>query len=216
LRQAGEVQNSKTVFKLNFSNSIGFCASKSRPNEKLETVVSNGSDKVKTSIQMTLDDNIWKELKGGYKIIYDASVPLRQLEKTTDKKEIEKILDELWNELHHQGDVGEASYLAVPQLVRIAKNKGLFDWKLYGLCAVIEQQRHLGKNPSIPIQFIDYYTNGLIELNQFVISNLNMRYDDSDLRVILSTIATCKGQVKLGKAIIEMSDDVLDEFLEQY
>lgn len=44
---------------------------------------------------MTLDDKIWKELKGGYKIIYDASVPLRQLEKTTDKKEIEKILDEL-------------------------------------------------------------------------------------------------------------------------
>jgi hypothetical protein len=118
--------------------------------------------------------------------------------------------------LHHQGDVGEASYLAVPQLVRIAKGKRLFDWKIYGLCAVIEQQRHLGKNPSIPTQYIDYYKNGLIELNQFVISNLNERHDDSDLRVILSTIATCKGQVKLGKAILEMSDDVLDEFLEQY
>lgn len=164
---------------------------------------------------MTLDDKIWKELKGGYKIIYDASVPLRQLEKTTDKKKL-KNPRRVMNELHHQGDVGEASYLAVPQLVRIAKNKGLFDWKLYGLCAVIEQQRHLGKNPSIPIQFIGYYKNGLIELNQFVISNLNTRYDDSDLRVILSTIATCKGKVKLGKAIIEMSDDVLDEFLEQY
>lgn len=165
---------------------------------------------------MTLDDNIWKQLKGGYKITYDVSVPLRQLEKTTDKKEIERILDELWNELHHQGDVGEASYLAVPQLVRIAKSKGLFDWKIYGLCAVIEQQRHLGKNPQIPTEYIDYYKNGLIELNQFIISNLNERHDDMDLRVILSTIATCKGQPKLGKAIMDMSDDVLDEFLEQY
>ena len=165
---------------------------------------------------MTLDDNIWKELKGGYKIIYDASLPLRQLERTNDKKEIERILEELWNELHHQGDVGEASYLAVPQLVRIAKSKGLFDWQLYGLCAVIEQQRHLGKNPAIPTKYIDYYKNGLTELNQLMILILNERHDDSDLRVILSTIATCKGQPKLGKAIIEMSDDVLDEFLEQY
>ena len=165
---------------------------------------------------MTLDDNIWKELKGGYKILYDASVPLRQLEKATDKKEIERILDELWNELHHQGDVGEASYLAVPQLVRIAKSKGLFDWKIYGLCAVIEQQRHVGKNPLIPTEYMDYYKNGLTELNQFVISNLNEPHNDSDLRVILSTIATCKGQARLGKAIIDMSDDVLDEFLEQY
>ena len=165
---------------------------------------------------MTLDDKIWKELKGGYKITYDVSVPLRQLENTTDKKEIERILDELWNELHHQGDVGLASYLAVPQLVRIAESKGLFDWKVYGLCAVIEQQRQLGTNPPVPTEYNDYYKNGLAELNKFVISNIDRGQDESDLRVILSTIATCKGQAKLGKAIIDMSDDVLDEFLEQY
>lgn len=162
---------------------------------------------------MTLDDNIWKQLKGGYKTPYDASVPLRQLEKAVDKNEIERILDELWDELHHQGDVGEASYLAVPHLVRIAKEKGLFNWKVYGLCAVIEQQRHLGKNPPIPSEHVSFYNNGLSELSLFVISNLNESHTDMDLRVILSTIATCNGQPKLGKAIMDMSDDVLDEFL---
>lgn len=165
---------------------------------------------------MTLDDTIWKELKGGYKIKYDASVPLRQLQNASDKKEMEKILDELWDELHHQGDVGVASYLALPQLIRIAKLKGIFDWKVYGLCAVIEQQRQLGKNPEVPTEYVDYYKNGLVELKQFVLSNIDHRQDESDLRVILSTIATCEGQAKLGKAIIDMSDDVLDEFLQQY
>lgn len=165
---------------------------------------------------MTLEDHIWKELKGGYKVIYDASVPLRQLENATDKEEIGSILDELWNELHHQGDVGVASYLSVPQLVRIAKEKGLFDWRIYGLCAVIEQQRQLGDNPSVPSSHLDDYQQALSELNQFVISHLHKAQEGDDLRMALSTIATCKGQAKLGKAILDMSDDVLDEFLEQY
>ena len=87
---------------------------------------------------MTLDADVWKKSQGGYKIDYDASVPLRQLEEANDEEEIKRIYDELWNELHHQGDVGLASYLSLPQLVRIGKIKGLFDWNLLGLCCVID------------------------------------------------------------------------------
>jgi hypothetical protein len=94
---------------------------------------------------ITLEDNLWKELKGGYKTPYDASSALKRLERTSDKQEIDRIFEELWDELHHQGDVELASYLALPQLVRIAKNKNLFDWNVLALSATIEQQRHLGK-----------------------------------------------------------------------
>src|SRR5688572_362023 len=102
---------------------------------------------------LQLNDNLWKELKGGYKLRYDVSVPLKQLEKATDNETIAKIFEELWNELHHQGDVGLASYLALPQLVRISREKNLFDWNVLALCATIEQQRHLGKNPEFFIEF---------------------------------------------------------------
>ena len=102
-----------------------------------------------------MDNKLWKELQGGYKIDYDASIPLRQLEEAKDEEEVKKIYDELWNELHHQGDVGLASYLALPQLVRIAKAKGLFDSNVLGLCSVIEQQRHLGHNPPLPQEYMD-------------------------------------------------------------
>jgi len=165
---------------------------------------------------MTLDDKLWKEFQGGYRIDYDASVPLRQLEEAKDEEEIKKVYDELWNELHHQGDVGLASYLALPQLVRIGKSKGLFDWNLLGLCCVIEQQRHLRHNPPLPKEYADYYDNGLKELKQFVIANISTEKDDTTVRMALATFATCSGQIKLGKSIMELDDDVMDEFLEQF
>ncbi len=101
---------------------------------------------------MDLTDDIWRTLEGGYKITYDASIRLRELEASNDIEVINEIWDELWDELHHQGDVGLASYLALPQLVRIAKLKGYYNWNVLGLCCVIEQQRHLGQNPILDSQ----------------------------------------------------------------
>ena len=75
---------------------------------------------------MKLTDKIWSEFEGGYKVPFDVSVPLRELEQTNDPETIQEIWKILWDELHHQGDVGIASYLAVPQLVTIGKLKGLF------------------------------------------------------------------------------------------
>ena len=166
---------------------------------------------------MELIDEIWQELEGGYRIPYDVSVPLKRLEQTNDPETIRKIWAELWNELHHQGDVGLASYLAVPQLVRIGKSKNLFDCDLLGLCIVIEQQRHLGDNPPLPVEFQNYYDHGLEELKQFVLDNLNRDLDDSTYAFALAAFATCTGRTKLGKAIMELEDkSIMDQFLEQF
>ena len=166
---------------------------------------------------MKLTEKIWQDIEGGYKASYDASIPLRQLEETNDPETINKIFEELWDELHHQGEVGLASYLALPQLVRIGKLKGLFNWNLLGLCCVIEQQRHLGENPILPIEFQDYYNQGLKELRQFVLDNLDRELDDTTYTYALSILATCNGQIKLGKAIMELEDnDILEDFFEQF
>ena len=65
---------------------------------------------------MDLNDARWSELKGGYRIAYDPPPALAKLERDAGDAE---AWEELWNELHHQGDVGEASYASVPELVRI-------------------------------------------------------------------------------------------------
>ena len=58
--------------------------------------------------------------------------------------------NELWEGLHHQGDVGEASYAAVPHLVRIYRERREFGWNTYAIVAVIELARDDGKNPKMP------------------------------------------------------------------
>ena len=81
---------------------------------------------------LSLDDTAWKDLHGGYGVPYDVSPALRSMQCGND------VWEELWNELHHQGDIGEASYAAVPQLVSIAGAAGSRDWNFYGLLAIIE------------------------------------------------------------------------------
>ena len=165
---------------------------------------------------INLNDQIWKTLEGGYRIPYDVSIPLKELEKTDDAETVEKIWSELWNELHHQGDVGIASYLAVPQLVRIAKLKNFYNLNLLGICSIIEQQRVLGDNPALPENYQEYYLSGLNDLKEFVLINITRKTDHTTLRIALSTLAACSGQIKLSKSIVELEDDIMDKFLEQF
>ena len=74
---------------------------------------------------LSLDDNRWNNLTGGYRIQFDPRPLLAKLESGRDTA---TNWHELWDELHHQGDVGEASYASVPHLVRIHRKWGLVDW----------------------------------------------------------------------------------------
>ena len=68
----------------------------------------------------------------------------------------------------------------------------------------------------LPKEYTDYYDNGLKELKQFVIANISTEKDETTVRMALATFATCSGQIKLGKSIMELDDDVMDEFIEQF
>jgi len=59
---------------------------------------------------LSFDDPRWRQLRGGYGSPYDPRKALLSLERGTD---VLAAWSELWEELHHQGDVGEASYAAV-------------------------------------------------------------------------------------------------------
>ena len=94
-----------------------------------------------------LDDPRWEGLTGGYRLLYDPRPALRALEADANRKD---LWDELWNELHHQGDLGEASYAAVVALVRIESGRRRFGSNLFALAATIEVERHRKGNPPIP------------------------------------------------------------------
>ena len=96
---------------------------------------------------LKFDDPKWAVLKGGYAVAYRPVSALSKLEAGVNPEEAWK---ELWNGLHHQGDLGEASYAAVPHLVRIHKERGNLGWNLFALTSTIEIERHRKGNPPLP------------------------------------------------------------------
>lgn len=103
---------------------------------------------------MLLTDPKWTSLAGGYGDLYD---PRPALSKIAAGVAVSSVWEELWNELHHQGDVGEASYAAVTALVEIYSDGRPLDWNLFALCATIEVERHRRRNPLLPEWLHDDY-----------------------------------------------------------
>ena len=162
---------------------------------------------------LDLDDPRWAELNGGYKMPYSAVSALRQLEAGEDPAEAWK---ELWDELHHQCDVGEASYAAVPQLVSIHKTRRNRDWNLYGLVSTIEIQRHLKTNPPLPAWLESDYTEAWQTLIALAIEDLPKAIDPTTVQVLLGCIAIGKGLLVLGTIISEFTEDEWTEILDTY
>ena len=166
---------------------------------------------------MNLDNNIWSTLEGAYKIPYDVSLPLKRLQLTNDNSEINQLFDELWENLHHQGDVGIASYMAIPQLVTIYIDRLSLDWNYLSLCVTIEHCRLNIKNPDLPEEFKNYYFNGLKRLEEYLLMNFKKIKDPITLRLALSVFASLNGQAELAKAIEKMDDkEVIQEYLKNY
>ena len=157
------------------------------------------------------DAKRWESLKGGYKILYDPRPALRKLESDGS---FDSIWDELRRNLHHQGDIGEASYAVVPYLVRhIAKSEKL-DWNPYGLIAVVEIERHRKGNPLLPPWMVQAYCQAWEELLTLANRDLKATNDSLAVRMILGVMALAKGELKLGTFIVESDSSEIDEFLE--
>jgi len=165
---------------------------------------------------MDLQDRAWGLLEGGYRIPYDASKPLRKLKDAANQKDRQDIFDELWENLHHQGNVGVASYLAVPGLIDICIASKSLDWNFIGLCVTIENCRINGQNPELPNQYDDLYFSSLTKFEKYLLGNLKNINDRTGFRLTLSLLATVNGQPQLGKAIEILDEGTVDEFLSQW
>lgn len=162
---------------------------------------------------MELEDRTWGLLNGGYKIPYDASKPLRKLKGVISQKERQEVFNELWENLHHQGNVGLASYMALPHLIAICIENKSLDWNFIGLCVAIENCRVSGENPELPIQYDDVYFGSLTKFEKYLLVNLKNINDRTAFRLALALLATVNGQPRLGKAIEMLDEDAMDDFL---
>ena len=161
---------------------------------------------VDSARMLTFDNERWNHLTGGYKKPFDPRPSLRKLETQQDTA---AAWEELWEELHHQGYVGDASYAAVPELVRIHRNGSAADWNLYAIVAIIELARTESQNPELPDWLRDDYFRSIQELAQMGTKAILSAEESEAKRAILSVIAIAKGLRTHGKFLVAYSEDEL-------
>jgi hypothetical protein len=157
---------------------------------------------------LRFDDSRWGELEGGYRVPFD---PRPLLTKLRTGRRVATSWHSLWEELHHQGDVGLASYAAVPHLVRIHRRYRRANWNTYALVAVIELARTAGKNPKIPKFLQRSYFRSIRELAELGAREILKVKDPDTIRAVLSVLAIAKGARTHAKSLISYSDQELAE-----
>ena len=125
------------------------------------------------------------------------------------------VWDELWKELHHQGDVDIASYASVPQLVRIASTRIARDWNFYGLLATIEIARHRKGNPAVPAWLKADYDGAWAQASALALVDVDSEIDSPTTTAILAVLALAKGELKLGAMLSGLDESELDGWLEE-
>jgi hypothetical protein len=153
---------------------------------------------------LSFDDRRWETLKAGYRTPIDLRPLLRRLESGED---VESTWRELWQELYHQGDVDEGSFIAIPHLVRIHKQRGGVDWNTYAVAATVELARATDKNPDVPEWARDSYQAGLAELARVGLAELPRTRDPEAVRSILAVLAIVHGARVHGRVLVEFSED---------
>ena len=151
-----------------------------------------------------LDDFHWMKLDGGYRTQFDPRPLLAKLE---SKRDLDATWHSLWDELHHQGDVGEASFAAVPQLVRIYRKCGFLDWNTYAIMAIIDLARNVGENPDVPSWLQEDYFRAIRELAQIGAGEVSRAEDPDLIRAILSVIALERGLRTYARVLVLYSEE---------
>jgi len=158
------------------------------------------------------NDPRWTGLHGGYRIPYDPRAAIRAIAEGAGAA---AAWQELWNGLHHQGDVGEAFYAAVPHLVRIHADRGVPKPDTYALEATIgDARQHGGGNPEIPAFLREGYDAAWRHLTDMGLRELGAVSAPAAVSAIIAAIAIGKGMPALGRMAMLVDEDERKEMLE--
>jgi hypothetical protein len=152
---------------------------------------------------------------GGYRVPYNPTPALTIL-RSGSESEVAQAWKELWNELHHQGDIGEASYAAVIAMVHLCIERQRSDWNLFALAACIQNCRRQADNPPVPADLIPDYDDAWAALFDFGLQCVRNSSDPLLVRSVLPVIATHKGLHQLGELLAFLDESEIEELHQQY
>ena len=107
--------------------------------------------------------------------------------------------------------MGEASYAAVPHLVRIYRKGGVIDWNTHAIVAVIELARDDGKNPPVPKWLEEDCFRAIRDLAELGAVEVLQTKNPEEIRAILSILAISAGARTHAKFLVNYSPEELLE-----
>ena len=157
---------------------------------------------------LVLDDPAWDDLTHAFGSAADIPALLRALAASPAPAAADA---ELWvglcSRLCHQSDAHDASYAAVPHIVRIAaETAGPIDSSFFQLPTAIELARHGGRGAVVPAALERDYHAAIAALADCVALHRGQDWDREALICACAALAVAKGQHGLAEAILLLDD----------
>jgi hypothetical protein len=157
---------------------------------------------------LDLDDPRWTRLEGGYRQPYDPRPVFARLKAGRD---ISTCWDELWEELHHQGDVGLASYASIPHLAEIATTLEPDDATVFTLVGTIALVAGKNQDPPVPDWLLPSYSDALRRLADVARERIAKLTDPQLVRSCLGLTALTAGLSHHAKLLLHFDDAEVGE-----
>lgn len=158
---------------------------------------------------LSIDDPRWVQYRGGYNRVMPNVVPF--LTKLQSGVMSEDDWGILWDDLHHQGDIGEASYAVVPHLVEYARNARVIAWHVFGFTAVVELERTENRNPPVPAEIELSYRAAMKELPHIGFRRTEA-WGEHVFEPFMACLALSLGRRTHARAYLDMTETEIEGF----
>ncbi|MGS0897147.1 hypothetical protein ACVBGC_32120 [Burkholderia stagnalis] len=163
---------------------------------------------------ISLDSPRWAQLTHAYGSAADIPALLAQLEGVPASANHSEPWFTLWSALAHQGDVYDASFAAVPYVVRaLASAPERADHSYFQFPAWVEICRAKTMT-RIPADLAPAYSSSLARLPSLVAAASGRACDAGFLACMLAAVAAANGQPAIAEATLEMTPEIAGEFME--
>lgn len=150
---------------------------------------------------LSLDDSRWATYRGGYNRSPYNVVPLIDL--LNREGTSASFWEVVWDELHHQGDVGEASYALVPYLVDYQSRRQELDEQLFHFCVVVDLAQPENGNPPIPLEIKSSYAMAMKRLPVIGTEKLGRSCNEAIVMGVAAATALAGGHRILARAYVD-------------
>lgn len=163
--------------------------------------------------RLPLDSDRWVELRGG-RGRYDAAPILEEL--LEGFLPLERFWSIAWDELHHQGAVGNASYLALPWIWHHYQNRGLEpDEELLWFSGVVERCRRAGEAETLLPDYAAAYHRSLREIAAVAAAGEAAARSFGAAKASCHLLAVLGGQDALAELLDLLEEDQIPGLIDQ-